>query len=292
MARKPRIQYPGAIHHILSPGNYRKDLFIVAQTGLQFEKAFFGDYGGGLASEYIGGGLIVSAILGGTASEIGGGKFSNGALSGAMTFVLSTAIHQEPSQSEKAQATSLGSKSELGNALRKIPILGGILGGVGDILSGAGNVALDKFNQGFSQIGGGFSRTIGSIWALPNSIVGLAYGAIGIPFGAKLHWDSNNTILQVTNHPFMLGAMSLGDVNVFGRLVPPSTMGPFGFTVGQEEALHSIQSRILGPLYFPAHILGGIKSWFTPPGKAPYPGLDFWHRNNFMENGPMNGRVF
>ena len=104
MARKPRIQYPGAIHHILSPGNYRKDLFIVAQTGLQFEKAFFGDYGGGLAGEYTGGGvgsgLIVSAILGGTVSEIGGGKFSNGALSGAMTFVLGTAIHRNISANE------------------------------------------------------------------------------------------------------------------------------------------------------------------------------------------------
>ena len=41
MARKPRIQYPGAIYHILSRGNYCKDLFTVAQTGLQFEKALF-----------------------------------------------------------------------------------------------------------------------------------------------------------------------------------------------------------------------------------------------------------
>ena len=27
MARKPRIQYPGALYHIVSRGNYRKDLF-------------------------------------------------------------------------------------------------------------------------------------------------------------------------------------------------------------------------------------------------------------------------
>ena len=39
MARKPRIQYPGAIYHILSRGNYRKDLFTFANTGEQFEKA-------------------------------------------------------------------------------------------------------------------------------------------------------------------------------------------------------------------------------------------------------------
>jgi REP element-mobilizing transposase RayT len=41
MARKPRIQYPGALYHILSRGNYRKDLFTVASTGEQFEKAIF-----------------------------------------------------------------------------------------------------------------------------------------------------------------------------------------------------------------------------------------------------------
>ena len=41
MARKPRIQYPGAIYHILSRGNYRKDLFTVARTGERFEKAIY-----------------------------------------------------------------------------------------------------------------------------------------------------------------------------------------------------------------------------------------------------------
>ena len=30
MARKSRIQYPGAIFHILPRGNYRKDLFTLA----------------------------------------------------------------------------------------------------------------------------------------------------------------------------------------------------------------------------------------------------------------------
>ena len=44
MARKPRIQYPGAIYHILSRGNYCKDLFTVAQTGVEFEKALFEAY--------------------------------------------------------------------------------------------------------------------------------------------------------------------------------------------------------------------------------------------------------
>lgn len=41
MARKPRIQYPGALYHVISRGNYRKDLFTVGKTGTHFEKALF-----------------------------------------------------------------------------------------------------------------------------------------------------------------------------------------------------------------------------------------------------------
>ena len=41
MARKPRIQYPGAIYHVISQGNYRKNLFTVAGSGEEFEKAIF-----------------------------------------------------------------------------------------------------------------------------------------------------------------------------------------------------------------------------------------------------------
>jgi hypothetical protein len=53
--------------------------------------------------------------------------------------------------------------SDLGNALRDIPLIGGMLGDVGDIVSGVGNVALaaasfgqlGSFGNGLSEIGGG-----------------------------------------------------------------------------------------------------------------------------------------
>lgn len=186
------------------------------------------------------------------------------------------------------------SRSGLGNALRNVPILGGILGGVGDTLSGVGNIAVGNFGTGFSQIGAGIGRTAGHVWALPNTAVGLTFGTIGLPFGANMHWDSQNAILQVTNHPLMGTAMSLGDVNVFGANTPPHTPGVIvrAVTVGYEEALHSMQSRILGPLYFPAHLLAGTFSMLTPDANSRYPGIYPWHRNNFMEFGPMTGRVF
>ena len=41
MPRKERIEYPGAIYHVISRGNYRKDLFTAETTGAAFEKTIF-----------------------------------------------------------------------------------------------------------------------------------------------------------------------------------------------------------------------------------------------------------
>jgi len=41
MARKPRLEFEGAIYHVLNRGNYRKDLFSDAKTAGAFEKALF-----------------------------------------------------------------------------------------------------------------------------------------------------------------------------------------------------------------------------------------------------------
>jgi len=41
MARKQRIEYPGAVYHVLSRGNYRKELFLKEKTGEAFEGCLF-----------------------------------------------------------------------------------------------------------------------------------------------------------------------------------------------------------------------------------------------------------
>lgn len=41
MARKQRIEYPGAVYHIISRGNYRKELFLGEKTGVAFEDTIF-----------------------------------------------------------------------------------------------------------------------------------------------------------------------------------------------------------------------------------------------------------
>jgi len=41
MPRKQRIEYPGAVYHVISRGNYRKDLFTHAKTAEAFERTIF-----------------------------------------------------------------------------------------------------------------------------------------------------------------------------------------------------------------------------------------------------------
>jgi putative transposase len=37
MGRKKRIEYPGAVYHLISRGNYRKELFLTDGSGERFE---------------------------------------------------------------------------------------------------------------------------------------------------------------------------------------------------------------------------------------------------------------
>lgn len=41
MPRKQRIEYPGAVHHVISRGNYRKELFLNEGSGEAFEGSLF-----------------------------------------------------------------------------------------------------------------------------------------------------------------------------------------------------------------------------------------------------------
>lgn len=41
MPRKRRIEYAGAIYHVISRGNYRKDLFTQGKNGVAFEESLF-----------------------------------------------------------------------------------------------------------------------------------------------------------------------------------------------------------------------------------------------------------
>jgi RHS repeat-associated protein len=157
-------------------------------------------------------------------------------------------------------------------------------------------------------IAGGIAKGIGYLWNAPNTALGLVFGGIGHAVGEMgyalgLRATSpsigiGNNAIQFLDNPFTPSGITIGNVTVYGPGVSPNggnvhfSNTPAGFTVGMEEGLHTIQGMILGPLYLPLHVVGGVTSIF----RVPHPGLlhkvDGWHQNNFMESGPMQGSVF
>jgi DNA replication protein DnaC len=57
---------------------------------------------------------------------------------------------------------------------------------------------------------------------------------------------------------------------------------------GTRKLQHTLQGQVLGPLYLPANIIGGVTATLGTPFTGPGPGGSPWHGPlNFMERGPM-----
>lgn len=143
---------------------------------------------------------------------------------------------------------------------------------------------------------------LGKTWNLPNTLAGLAYGGlgyvVGLLLGRRPSVTFGNNAMQFHDNALMLTAMTLGNVVIYGPARTPADPNvpfvdsPPTHTVGREEFRHTQQGQLLGPFYLPLHLAAGIVSLC----RAPHPRLrrpvDRWHRNNFMETGPMCDRVF
>jgi hypothetical protein len=143
---------------------------------------------------------------------------------------------------------------------------------------------------GREAAGGGWLGTIGrlagAIWNLPNTVIGTAYGLLGIPTGGigfeygQLQFKGN--LLQWLLSGGGNGAITLGDAGIY-----PPGFGPdyiqqvyngANITLGFEESFHSLQGRILGPLYLPAHLTLGTSALIVNQS---------WHGwVNVLEAGP------
>lgn len=137
--------------------------------------------------------------------------------------------------------------------------------------------------------------------------MGLAYGAVGglidatvqvatlgrvdLGFGASI----GNNAIQFTNHPlqrlFGGGAITLGNTIAFGGLpgdAAPTSVPFVSVPIGSHELQHTFQGQVLGPLYLPANIIGGVAGTLGTPFTGPGPGGSPWHGPlNFMERGPL-----
>jgi hypothetical protein len=180
-----------------------------------------------------------------------------------------------------------GGGSALGNALRNIPLVGGILGGAGDIVSGvvgtaAGIVTLGQsgtLSSGLSNIANGVGGVAmggldlaGKAWTLPNTAVGLVVGVASMPFGAKI--GIGNNAIQFTNMPVGPGgALTLGNVQLYTGMKPSDLQSGYdgqgpSVPVGSHEEGHTYQYQVLGPAFLPVYFMSGGISGNNPLEKA------------------------
>ena len=96
--------------------------------------------------------------------------------------------------------------------------------------------------------------------------------------------------IHFTNNPFTSTAITFGDVGIYGT---GSAYQPTAFVPGTAfqnqfvEYQHTLQGRVLGPLYLPAHLIsGGIGTAYgCATGATDFVGA--WHNAaNLLEVGP------
>ena len=143
---------------------------------------------------------------------------------------------------------------------------------------------------------------VGKAWNLPNTLLGLAYGVtghlVGRIAGTRPRISLGNNAIQFHDNALMLTAMALGNVIIYGPARKPDMPNlcfrdsPAHHTVGREEFRHTQQGEILGPFYLPVHLVAGVLSLLRSPHPDLVRKVDAWHRNNFMERGPMRDRIF
>ena len=123
---------------------------------------------------------------------------------------------------------------------------------------------------------------VGKIWNAPNTALGLAYGGLGYLAGKGMGTDPHISVggnaIQFTNNPFGgVGAITLGNTTTYSKKLPPDHVQD-GATIEEHERQHTLQGELLGPLYLPSNILGGLVGLATERD---------WHgRRNWNEVGP------
>lgn len=135
-----------------------------------------------------------------------------------------------------------------------------------------------------------FARNvIGKVWNSPNTVVGLLYGGIGYIVGLVMGTNPQivfgNNAIQFLNNPLQATAMTLGNVIIYSSAWSSSLNAPVfsPTTVGNHEMQHTYQGEILGPLYFPAHLVFGLAAVVSSGNLS----IESWHENqNLMEVGP------
>ena len=174
-------------------------------------------------------------------AALDGGKFANGAITGAFAYAAGTEAEGGNGQQQNNPSAS-------------------------DQMDGSS--ALD-----------GLADLAGKIWSLPNTALGLTIGTfdglIGVAMGQIPEIGFGQGAIQISNLPNIwgfAGAITFGDVQLYTG-VSPTTMinnsnytGEGGFSFEEHEGGHTIQSDVLGPLFFPLYGIGALTNgWNSNP---------------------------
>jgi RHS repeat-associated protein len=187
--------------------------------------------------------------------------------------------------------------SWLGNILRGIPLIGGLLGGAGDLVTGLGNTALGLITGGESgtlnQIVNGVANTglsaldlAGKAWTSPNTAIGLIMGSAnfvaGLVSGTHPEIAIDNNAIQFIGLPWGSGgALTLGNVQQYTDSDPSTSGprydgGPGSVLFGPHEEGHTYQYEALGPFFLPYYFING--------GISPNNPLEI-SADNYSQNG-------
>ncbi|MCB0324697.1 MAG: hypothetical protein KDD69_14040 [Bdellovibrionales bacterium] len=121
----------------------------------------------------------------------------------------------------------------------------------------------------------------GKLWNLPNTVVGLLWGAVGLPFGARVTFGNN--AIQFERHPFTFSAVTLGNTISYNRDMGPEVEQQ-GVPIGLHERQHTLQGELLGPLYLPSNILGGLIALLC---EGRWHGSRNWNESGPQQNPPV-----
>jgi len=160
-----------------------------------------------------------------------------------------------------------------------------VAAGVGGGLAGAATGGVGAATMGG---GGSFLMWIGYGWNSPNTLLGLGWGFVGLTWdrlsgfitgtGPQMQIITANNAVNFLNHPGNFQGLTLGNVIHYPLGIGPATPQGNRVPLGEHEEQHTYQGQILGPLYLPANLVGGLWSLITQGN---------WHDGNFMEIGPM-----
>jgi hypothetical protein len=171
--------------------------------------------------------------------------------------------------------------------------------GAGMGMSNSGATQVDPVTvMGHRNLIDQLGDAVGKVWGLPNTALALAAAGAGYVAGKVMGTDPQfhlgNNAIQVTGMPVGNGALTLGNVELYGGKSTPQTTGNHyvdglsDMTLDAHEHAHTRQSQILGPLYGPAWLaLGGPSNDNPMERAADYYGAGQGGPFSHFGQGPM-----